>query len=288
MTLFEAILLGLIQGLTEFLPVSSSGHLAIFQYIFNVNTDTGMLFEVMLHLGTLLAVCIVFFKDIKRLVVEGIGILLDLFSNVKVRLGRSKAKKHRIVTNAYRKFVLLIMVTTIPTGIIGIIINNHMEAATASLLVPGMCLIVNAIILLVVGSLPGGKKKVKRASYKDAAMIGIAQGLAVLPGISRSGSTISACLGLRFDRNFAVKYSFIASLPAIIGANILELRHLGDALASGDSFFYYIIGMIVAGVSGYICIRVMMYVVSEKKFTYFAYYCAAVGIISLIFHFFIL
>ncbi len=288
MTLFEAILLGLIQGLTEFLPVSSSGHLAIFQYIFNVNTDTGMLFEVMLHLGTLLAVCIVFFKDIKRLVVEGIGILLDLFSNVKVRLGRSKAKKRRIVTNAYRKFVLLIMVTTIPTGIIGIIINNHMEAATASLLVPGMCLIVNAIILLVVGSLPGGKKKVKRASYKDAAMIGIAQGLAVLPGISRSGSTISACLGLRFDRNFAVKYSFIASLPAIIGANILELRHLGDALASGDSFFYYIIGMIVAGVSGYICIRVMMYVVSEKKFTYFAYYCAAVGIISLIFHFFIL
>ena len=288
MTLLEAILLGLIQGLTEFLPVSSSGHLAIFQYIFNVNTDTGMLFEVMLHLGTLLAVCIVFFKDIKRLVVEGIGILLDLFSNVKVRLGRSKAKKRRIVTNAYRKFVLLIMVTTIPTGIIGIIINNHMEAATASLLVPGMCLIVNAIILLVVGSLPGGKKKVKRASYKDAAMIGIAQGLAVLPGISRSGSTISACLGLRFDRNFAVKYSFIASLPAIIGANILELRHLGDALASGDSFFYYIIGMIVAGVSGYICIRVMMYVVSEKKFTYFAYYCAAVGIISLIFHFFIL
>ena len=288
MTLFEAILLGLIQGLTEFLPVSSSGHLAIFQYIFNVNTDTGMLFEVMLHLGTLLAVCIVFFKDIKRLVVEGIGILLDLFSNVKVRLGRSKAKKRRIVTNAYRKFVLLIMVTTIPTGIIGIIINKYMEAATASLLVPGMCLIVNAIILLVVGSLPGGKKKVKRASYKDAAMIGIAQGLAVLPGISRSGSTISACLGLRFDRNFAVKYSFIASLPAIIGANILELRHLGDALASGDSFFYYIIGMIVAGVSGYICIRVMMYVVSEKKFTYFAYYCAAVGIISLIFHFFIL
>ena len=288
MTLLEAILLGLIQGVTEFLPVSSSGHLAIFQYIFNVNTDTGMLFEVMLHLGTLLAVCIVFFKDIKHLFVEGIGILMDVISNLKVRMGRSKAKKRRIVTNAYRKFVLLILVTTIPTGIMGIVINNYMEAATASLLVPGMCLIVNAIVLLVVGSLPGGKKKVKRASYKDAAMIGIAQGLAVLPGISRSGSTISACLGLRFDRNFAVKYSFIASLPAIIGANILELRHLGDAMSSGDPFFYYIIGMIVAGVSGYICIRVMMHVVSEKKFNYFAYYCAAVGIISLIFHFFIL
>ena len=288
MTLLQAILLGLVQGITEFLPVSSSGHLAIFQYIFDVNTDTGMLFEVMLHLGTLAAVCFVFFKDIKNLVIEGIGILKDFIANVKLRFGHGKGKKRRIVTNAYRKFVLLIMVTTIPTGVIGLVLNNYMEAATASLLVPGMCLIVNAIVLLIVGSLPGGKKKVKRTRYKDAALIGIAQGLAVLPGISRSGLTISACLGLRFDRNFAVKYSFIASLPAIIGANILELRHLGDALSSGGNFFYYIIGMVVAGVSGYICIRVMMRVVSEKKFNYFAYYCAIVGVISLIFHFFIL
>ena len=288
MTLIQAILMGLIQGLTEFLPVSSSGHLAIFQYIFGINTDTGMLFEVMLHLGTLIAVCLVFFKDIKHLFVEGIGILKDFIVNVKIRFGRSEEKKRRIVTNAYRKFVLLIMITTIPTGILGIALNNVMDAATSSLLIPGMCLVINAIILLVVESLPGGKKKVKRASYKDAALIGVAQGLAVLPGISRSGSTISACLGLRFDRSFAVKYSFIASLPAIIGANILELRHLGDAFADGGNFLYYLIGTIVAGISGYICIRIMMYVVSEKKFSYFAYYCAIVGVISLIFHFFIL
>lgn len=287
MSLIQAILLGLIQGLTEFLPVSSSGHLAIFQYIFNINTDTGMLFEVMLHLGTLVAVCIVFFKDIKKLVIEGVHLLIDVIANLKIRMGRSNEKKRRIVTNAYRKFVLLILVTTIPTGIIGIVFNSFMDAATSSLLVPGICLVINAIILLVVGSLPGGSKKVKASSYKDAAVIGVAQGLAVLPGISRSGSTISACLGLGFDRNFAVKYSFIASLPAIIGANILELRHLGEALNSGDNFLYYIIGMLVAGVVGYICIRVMMYVVSEKKFSYFAYYCAIVGIISLGYHFFV-
>ena len=151
-----------------------------------------------------------------------------------------------------------------------------------------MCLVINAIILLVVESLPGGKKKVKKASYKDASLIGVAQGLAVLPGISRSGSTISACLALGFDRSFAVKYSFIASLPAIIGANLLELRHLGEAISGGVNFLYYIIGMVVAGISGYVCIRIMMYVVSEKKFSYFAYYCAIVGVISLIFHFFIL
>ena len=288
MSLIQAIELGLIQGITEFLPVSSSGHLAILQYIFNVDTDTGMLFEVMLHLGTLIAVCAVYFKDIKKLVVEGVHILIDVFANLKNRFTGGHEKTRRIVTNAYRKFVLLILVTTIPTGIIGIIFNSFMDAATSSLLVPGICLVVNAIVLLILGSLPGGKKKVKAASYKDAAVIGVAQGLAVLPGISRSGSTISACLGLGFDRNFAVKYSFIASLPAIIGANILELRHLGDALATGTNFLYYIIGMVVAGISGYICIRLMMYLVSEKKFSYFAYYCAIVGVIALIFHFFII
>ena len=238
MSLFQAILLGLVQGLTEFLPVSSSGHLAIFQYIFGINTDTGMLFEVMLHLGTLIAVCAVFFKDIKQLVVEGIAILKDFIENVKIRFGRSNGKKRRIVTNAYRKFVLLILITTIPTGILGIVLNSFMDKATSSLWIPGMCLVINAIILLVVESLPGGKKKVKKASYKDASLIGVAQGLAVLPGISRSGSTISACLALGFDRSFAVKYSFIASLPAIIGANLLELRHLGEAISGGVNFLY--------------------------------------------------
>lgn len=288
MSLWKAILLGLIQGITEFLPVSSSGHLAIFQYIFKVNTDTGMLFEVMLHLGTLISVCIVFWKDIRKLFIEGIHVLVDAFVNLKIKLTKSDEKYRRIVTNAYRKFVLLILATSVPTALIGLILNNVMEAATNSLLVPGICLIINAIILLVVGSLPGGKKKVKKTSYKEAAVIGVAQGLAVLPGISRSGSTISACLGLGFDRSFAVKYSFIASLPAIIGANLLELRHLGEAVSSGGEILYYVVGMIVAGIAGYICIRIMMRVVSEKKFSYFAYYCAIVGVISLIFHFFII
>lgn len=288
MSLWKAILLGLIQGITEFLPVSSSGHLAIFQYIFKVNTDTGMLFEVMLHLGTLISVCIVFWKDIRKLFIEGIHILVDAFVNLKIKFTKSDEKYRRIVTNAYRKFVLLILATSVPTALIGLILNNVMEAATNSLLVPGICLIINAIILLVVGSLPGGKKKVKKTSYKEAAVIGVAQGLAVMPGISRSGSTISACLGLGFDRSFAVKYSFIASLSAIIGANLLELRHLGEAVSSGGEILYYVVAMIVAGIAGYICIRIMMRVVSEKKFSYFAYYCAIVGVLSLIFHFFII
>ena len=113
MSLWKAILLGLIQGITEFLPVSSSGHLAIFQYIFKVNTDTGMLFEVMLHLGTLISVCIVFWKDIRKLFIEGIHVLVDAFVNLKIKLTKSDEKYRRIVTNAYRKFVLLILATSV-------------------------------------------------------------------------------------------------------------------------------------------------------------------------------
>lgn len=291
MSLLQAIFMGLIQGIAEFLPISSSGHLAIFQYIFKVNTNTGMLFEVMLHLGTLVAVCVVFWKDVKKLFMEGIHLLVDACGNLKTffttKFRHGEGEYHRVITNAYRKFVLLILVTTIPTGIIGIVLSGVVDTASSSLLIPGICLIINAIVLLIVGSLPGGKKKVKASSYKDAAVIGVAQGIAVLPGISRSGSTISACLALGFDRSFAVKYSFIASLPAIVGANLLELRHLGTAVSTGGNILYYIIGMVVAGVVGYICIRIMMYVVTNKKFTYFAYYCAAAGVISLIFNFFI-
>jgi undecaprenyl-diphosphatase len=292
MSLLEAILMGVLQGVTEFLPVSSSGHLAIFQYIFKVNTETGMLFEVMLHLGTLVAVCIVFWKDVRKLFIEGIQLLIDICVNLKTfcvnKFGHGSGSYRRIVTSAYRKFVLMVLVTSIPTGIMGVLFNDLVASASNSLLIPGICLIINAIVLLVVGSLPGGKKKVKRSSYKDAAVIGVAQGVAILPGISRSGSTISACLALGFDREFAVKYSFIASLPAIVGANLLELRHLGEAAASGGNIVYYLIGMVVAGVVGYICIRVMIRVVSNKKFSYFAYYCAVVGVIALAFHFFVI
>ncbi len=286
MSLIQAILMGVIQGITEFLPVSSSGHLAIFSNIFGINTDTGMLFEVMLHLGTLIAVFTVYWRDIAQLFIEGIGICIDFIMNIVHLIKREE--RIRIIRNSHRKFVMLIIVTTIPTAIIGLLFDDLVSQASNTLLVPGICLILNAVILLVVGSLPGGKKKVKKTSYLDALAVGTAQGVAVLPGISRSGSTICACLGLGLKREFAVKYSFIASIPVILGANILELRHFTTAMASGSELLYYVVGMIVAAVVGYICIRIMIYLVSNRKFSYFAYYCGIVGIISLIFYFFIL
>lgn len=291
MNLLQAIFMGLIQGLTEFLPVSSSGHLAIFQQLFGIETDTGVLFEVLLHLGTLIAVCIVFWKDFKNLFVHGIGLVVDVCVNgwtfIMNKVKKDHRKYRRLITNAYRKFAALIIVTTIPTGVIGLVFSGPIEMASNTLIVPGVCLVITAIVLLLVDGRPNGKKKAKATNYKDAGLIGIAQGIATLPGISRSGSTIAACLFLGLDRSFAVKYSFLASIPAILGANILQLRHLGDSAITGGLILNYLVGMIVAGVVGFVCVKLMINVVKRAKYEYFAYYCAAVGVIAIFCYFFI-
>ena len=240
MKLWEALLMGLIQGLTEFLPVSSSGHLAIFQNIFKLNTQTGLLFDVMLHVGTLAAVIIVFWRDIYKLVIEGIGILADVCRN-SYRFFKNlfskgeKVKYRKVVRSSYRKFVMLVIVSTIPTGIIGFMAKDLVELAGTTLIVPGICLLITAVLLLIADDAKEGEKRPKTATYSNAFAIGIVQGIATFPGISRSGATITACLFSGFEKKFAVKYSFIMSIPAIIGAAILELKDIGsEEIAKGE------------------------------------------------------
>lgn len=285
MSLLQAIFMGLIQGLTEFLPVSSSGHLALFKILFEVETDTGLLFDVLLHGGTLLAICAVYYKDIWKLLVEGCAIMRDAIVNVVIFI-RSKAKRtkepyRRIINSSYRKFVMLIITSTIPTGIIGIFAKDVVNKASEMLIVPGICLVTTAILLFIADRVKDGEKLPKNITYTNAFGIGIAQGIATLPGLSRSGTTITACLVSGFQRNFAVKYSFLMSIPAILGALILEIKDAVDVSLSGAEVGYYIIGMLVAAVVGYICIKTMLVIVRKKKFTVFAIYCLIVGIISI-------
>ncbi len=295
MTLLQAIFMGVIQGLTEFLPVSSSGHLALFKILFGVETDTGMLFDVLLHVGTLIAICTVYYRDIAKMIVEGLCIIRDAFCNigiffqnigtfVKHKGGQEMDSGHRsyrrIVNSSYRKFVMLIIVSTIPTGIIGYVGKDAVANASEILIVPGICLIITAILLFVADLLKSGEKLPKDVTYTNAFLIGIAQGVATLPGLSRSGTTITACLLSGFNRKFAVKYSFIMSIPAILGAMVLELKDFSAAVA-GTEIVYYIVGMVIAAVIGYICIKVMLFVVGRKRFRGFAIYCLIVGIISI-------
>lgn len=286
MSLLQSVLMGLIQGLTEFLPVSSSGHLALFKILFNVNTDTGLLFDVMLHVGTLLAVCIVYYKDIIHLVREFIGMVVDCIYNLTILIGkRGQGVYRHVIHNGYRKFVMLVIVSTIPTGILGFVASDLVTAASEILFVPGICLIITAVLLFICDHVPEGHKKPKQVSYANAFIIGICQGIATLPGISRSGTTITACTLSGFDRKFAVKYSFIMSIPAILGAMVLQLKDIGSAAIDTSQIGIYVIGMLIAAVVGYICIKAMLMIVKKRKFTYFSIYCLIVGAISIIGYF---
>lgn len=291
MTLLQSVLMGLIQGLTEFLPVSSSGHLAIFKILFDVNTDTGILFDVLLHVGTLIAVCVVYYKDIARLIIEFIRIVIDVIFNIKsffVKLIKKQEPVYRrIIVNSYRKFVMLIIIATIPTGIIGYIGQDLVTACSEWLIVVGICLLITAALLFVSDKIPDGAKRPKQITGTNAFVIGICQGLATMPGISRSGTTIAACVISGFDRKFAVKYSFILSIPAILGALVLQLKDLSEVTLAAGEARNYIIGMIVAAVVGYVCIKTLLVVVRKKKFKIFGFYCIAAGLLAIIGHFFV-
>mgnify|MGYP001025231950 CR=1 FL=1 len=287
MSLLQAILMGIIQGATEFLPVSSSGHLAIFKNIFGVETDTGILFDILLHFGTLVAIFIVYWADIKKLVIEGLKIVGDCCVNL-VNFIKNKTSKEeqiypyrKIVCTAYRKFVMLILVSTLTTTVIAVPFDKAIGHAGDTLLIPGICLCITSVILYFADRLPAGKKSVAKATYRNAIFVGLAQAVATLPGISRSGSTITAGLACGYTRKFTVKYSFIMSIPAVLGAVILEIP---DLFKSSD-VVNYIVGMVVAGVVGYLCIKFMLYTVKKKNFKGFSIYCMIVGIVSVIWYF---
>ena len=285
MSLLEAIFMGIIQGLTEFLPVSSSGHLAIFKNIFQVNTDTGILFDVLLHLGTLAAVFIVYRKDILRMIIEGFALLGDVFCNIGAFF-QNKVKKadipyRKVVKNGYRKFVMLVIISTIPTAIIGYVAQDLVEAASELLIIPGVCLVITAILLFISDRIKDGTKTPKHVTYTNAFGIGICQGIATLPGLSRSGTTIAACVISGFDRNFAVKYSFIMSIPAILGATVLELKDIGSVQVTAPEVGYYVVGTVIAAIVGYICMKTLLVIVRKKKFTYFSIYCLLIGALSI-------
>lgn len=291
MSILQSIFLGIVQGITEFLPVSSSGHLAILQNIFNIDTEGGLLFDVMLHVGTLVAVCVVYWKDIWRMIREAIWICVDLFHNLKTWLNNRKydqaLRYRKIVKNNYRKFVVLVILSTIPTGIIGFVSRDLVGIAGQTLIVPGVCLILTGVLLIVADISEDGHKVPKDVSYSNGFFIGICQGISTLPGLSRSGTTIAACLMSGFDRRFAVKYSFIMSVPAILGAAVLELKDIGSETVTAGLVGTYFAGAVAAGLVGYICIKTMLVVVRKKKFKGFAIYCFAVGVLAIVGHFII-
>lgn len=289
MSVWQALLLGLVQGITEFLPVSSSGHFVFLSHILGLHMDNSTLFRVLLHTGTLFSVIFIFKADIKRLFWEMIHIIQDIISNLKVWFYNKKDQKderyHKLLSTNYRKFSVLIMISAIPAGVIGYLLRKIAEEASGNLLAPAIGFFITAILLLVTEYASVKSEKSPRDTrYSDAAIIGVFQGLSVFPGLSRAGSTLSACFLCGFSRKYAVKYTYIVSIPAMIGSMIVEL---GGAKfnASPADVGKYLLAMAAAAITGYFSIRFILKFLSQKKLRYFSVYCMLVGIAAIILHF---
>ena len=272
MSLLHSILLGLIQGVAEFLPISSSGHLAIAEQLLGVEgaSEIPGFFDVLLHLGTLVAVFIAYWGEIWDMILEFFRAIGDLAHGVSTR-----------PVPPARRMILLIIVGTLPLFVI-LPVKDAIESLSDNLLFVGAALIVTGVLLFVSDRVRKGRKTEKSATMLDALLVGAAQAAATCPGLSRSGTTITAGCLRGFERKFAVRYSFLMSIPAVLGANILTLK---DALGAGiiwEDVPVYIVGVVVAAVSGYFCIRLLKMIADKGKFGWFAYYCWAAGLLTLV------
>ena len=272
MTYISAIFLGLIQGLAEFLPISSSGHLAFFQEVVAV-LDAGeesMFFDVLLHLGTLVAVFVAYWAEIKALI-------LEFFTMVGVRKLPQGQKPDRLS----RRMILFIILGTLPLFAV-LPVKDFVEGLYSNPMFIGCAFLGTGLILFLSDRLNRGNKDLKNASILDVLLVGCGQALATVPGISRSGTTISVGLARGFSREFAVKYSFLLSIPAVLGANILSLI---DAVGEGIDWSQmpmYLAGVATAMISGYLAIRLLKYISRKSSFGGFAYYCWGIGLVTLI------
>lgn len=268
MDVIQAIILGIVQGLTEFLPVSSSAHLVFFQNM--LGTGPSVAFDTVLHLGTLVAVVSFFWRDILSMIKALVSSILDLF--------RGKFLEG-VKEDVYKRLVWLLVVGTIPAGVMGIAFKNEFEALFTSILAVGVFLLITGVLLWMSEHYKQGNKEVKEVSFKNALAIGIFQGFAIAPGISRSGSTIAAGLFSGLNRELAARYSFLLSIPAILGAALVQVK---DITALDMTLTALIAGFIAAVVFGYLAIKLLLKIIKEWSLNIFAYYCWVVGIASII------
>ena len=276
MTYLAALLLGLVQGIAEFLPISSSGHLAVLQSFFGLATpgEGDLLFEVLLHLATLIAVCIVYWKDIVDMYNEVVGLIHDARHPSPDEGGPKPA----------RRLVLMIVIATLPLFII-LPFNSLIEKLNGSTIFIGIAFIFTGVMLFVADKMQNGRKNAGTMTLSDALIIGACQAFATLPGVSRSGATITSGMAMGLERTFAVKFSFLLSLPAIFGANLLTLFKALDAGTDGSMLPMYLVGMLAAGVSGYFAIGLVKTLSKQGKFGKFCYYCFMAGIATLVLSF---
>ena len=270
MSIFDAVIQGIIQGLTEFLPVSSSGHLSLYQHFTGNSGEAAGIYSILLHLGTLLAVAIAFWKELWEMVKEFFSMAKEIVSG--------KFDKNNMTGS--RRLIFLFIISLLPLCFFYFLSDFYNSLSTDNdIIVEGLCFLLTAALLIVSGKcVKAGGTTAENMSWKQALGMGIAQGIAPLPGLSRSGSTISTGLILGVSREQAVAFSFIMGVPAVLAANILEV----PAAISGEveiNWLAAIIGMLVSLIVGIAAIKTVKLLVKNDKFTKFAWYLIPLGLL---------
>ncbi len=271
MNLIQAILLGILQGLTEFLPVSSSGHLVLLQHFFGL-TRPELLFDISLHIGTLAATCVVFYREIGSI----LWVLIRLPASVKSAGGFGSL----FTGDKYFRLTVLIGIGSVPTAILGILFHEIVDHLFGAVWIVGLMLLITGTVLHWTHSSRLQGRGLNQIDIKDALAIGLVQGLAIIPGISRSGSTISAALFLGIDRELAGRFSFLLSIPAILGALVMGLT--SRAIGGTASTPAILVGSVSAAVVGFIALKTLLHVVKKGRLYIFAPYCWIAGILALV------
>ena len=260
MELLKAVILGVVQGLTEFLPVSSSGHLVIGAEILGFKDTSGIAFEVFLHLGTLLAVIIVFRRELMLMI-------RSLFVSAEIR--RQDPELSRLYS-----WNFFIVIATVPAVVVGLFLKDSIEMIFDYILITFAMLAVTGTIMMLTKKIPNGQKEVNGSR---AFLIGIAQAMAIMPGLSRSGSTIFTGMLLGINRETAARFSFVMSIPAILGAAVIKLGDLINSPPGRDELLGIGIGTVASVISGYFAIILLMGIVKKGRLHWFGYYCFAIS-----------
>ena len=267
MDIIQGIIIGIVQGLTEFLPVSSSAHLVFIQNILGV--ESSLAFDTFLHLGTLLAVLWFFRADIIKMITSWIDSIQDIIQ------GRFK---EGFYADPYKRLAWYVILATIPVGFVGVFFEDAVDSLFAgALYVPAFFLFVTGTILYLSQRMTSGNINYDNITAKESLWMGLGQACAILPGLSRSGTTIAAGLTIGLDKEFAAKFSFILSIPAIFGAFVFQLKDIGSSL--DVNFLPVILGFAAAFIAGYAAIKWMLNLIQKRSLDIFAYYCWIVGIV---------
>lgn len=274
MSIWSAIFLGIVQGLAEFLPISSSGHLSVFQNLLHLNSleEGHLFFDVLLHLGTLVSIFICYWADIK-------GMVREIF--IVLRGGRTASGERIKQPLSSARLFLMLVIATLPLVLI-VPINDMVEQLYYQTWFIGVAFLLTGCLLFVSDKMTPGHKTEKNMRIRDALIIGCCQCVATIPGLSRSGTTITAGIATGLDRSFAMRFSFLLSIPAVIGANVLGIV---DAIQQDFDLAQmpvYLVGMLAAIISGIGAIMLMKFIARKNKFGFFTYYCWAAGIITLV------